>query len=82
MNDTNMGKNSPQPSTETLEPFFSPRSLAVIGASPKPGNLGGKIVANLIAQGYQGQLTLVNRDAKGIASYPAVKTIAEISMGT
>jgi acetyltransferase len=70
------------PKSENLEIFFSPRSVAIIGASPKPGNLGGKIVASLIAQDYQGQLTLVNRDREGIASYPAVKTAEEVPMGT
>lgn len=88
MSDTKMLKNSPQPKgktqppSENLEPFFSPRSVAIIGASPKPGNLGGKIVASLIAQNYQGRLTLVNHHATGIASYPAVKTAEELPIDT
>jgi len=65
-----------------LEPFFSPRSLAVIGASPKRGNLGGAIVASICAQGYKGRVTVVNRSGKKILPYESVKSLSELPADT
>ena len=65
-----------------VEVFFSPRSVAVIGASPKPGNLGGQIVHSLQAQGYEGIVTVVNPRAEGVSPYPAVRSPEELPEGT
>jgi acetyltransferase len=43
--------HSPTPA-KTLEAFFSPRSVAVIGASTDPSKLGHAVVANLVHGGY------------------------------
>jgi acyl-CoA synthetase (NDP forming) len=66
----------------SVEVFFSPRSVAVIGASPKPGNLGGQIVHSLQAQGYEGTVTVVNPRAEGVPPYPAVRSPQELPAGT
>ena len=66
----------------SVEGFFSPRSVAVIGASPKPGNLGGQIVHSLQAQGYEGTVTVVNPRAEGVPPYPAVRSPEELPTGT
>ena len=39
--------------------FFNPQSLAVIGVSPRPTNLGRAITNNLIAHHYTGRLVLI-----------------------
>jgi len=39
--------------------FFYPQSLAVIGVSPRPANLGRAITNNLIAHHYNGRLVLI-----------------------
>jgi acetate---CoA ligase (ADP-forming) len=70
------------PDTGNLEPFFAPRSVAVIGASPKPGNLGAKIVESIRAHGYQGNVTVVNPRAEAIPPYRAVKSSSELPDGT
>lgn len=67
---------------ENVEVFFSPRSVAVIGASPKPGNLGGQIIHSLIAHGYEGIVTVVNPRAEGVSPYPAVQSPNELPEGT
>ncbi|MCH7499962.1 MAG: acetate--CoA ligase family protein [Nitrospinae bacterium] len=67
---------------ENVEGFFSPRSVAVIGASPKPGNLGGQIVHSLHVQGYEGAVTVVNPRGEGIPPYPAVRSPEELPAGT
>ena len=65
-----------------VEVFFSPRSVAVIGASPKPGNLGGQIVHSLQAQGYEGTVTVVNPRAEEVLPYSAVRSPQELPDGT
>ena len=43
-----------------LTPLFEPDSVAVIGASDSPGNIGGILFRNLREAGYQGTLFAVN----------------------
>ncbi len=54
MNEGNLRK-----SLKTLEPFFKPKSIAVVGASPKPGTVGRAITENLL-NSFKGELFLVN----------------------
>ena len=39
-----------------LQEFFSPRSVAIVGASRQEGKVGYEILANTIASGYSGEL--------------------------
>jgi len=64
-----------------LETFFSPRSVAVIGASPSAGNLGARILASLSAQGYDGALTAVNPHASPLPPVPAVASVEALPEG-
>jgi len=66
------------PEAGDLEPFFSPRSVAVIGASPKPGNLGGRIVESMRAHGYRGKVTVVNPRGEAIPPCQAIRTLSEL----
>ncbi len=43
-----------------LSPLFTPRSVAVIGASDRLDSVGGVIFRNMLTSGYQGQLFAVN----------------------
>ncbi|MFL5160124.1 MAG: CoA-binding protein, partial [Microvirga sp.] len=47
-------------STYRLDKLFNPRSIAVVGASPRPGSLGLTFLRNLIAGGFEGELFPVN----------------------
>ena len=44
----------------SLEALFNPKSIAVIGASSKPGKIGYAIMKNLIEYGYEGKIYPVN----------------------
>ena len=58
-----------------LDPFFKPRSVAVIGATETPGSVGRTVLANLVATPFGGAVYPVNprRDTVlGLKSYPAV----------
>lgn len=70
------------PEAEGLEPFFAPRSVAVIGASQKRGNLGKAIVASIRAQGFKGRVTVVNRSGEEIPPYETVRSPSELPADT
>ncbi len=63
-----------------LEHFFTPSSVAVIGASTNPDKVGHQVLANLLEGGFQGRLYPVNPRAKeilGLRVYPEVTAIEE-----
>ena len=43
-----------------LEPMFAPRSIAVVGASRRPGSVGYAVTRNFIFGGYTGVVYPVN----------------------
>src|SRR5215217_1695267 len=55
-----------------------PSSVAVIGASRRPGTVGGEVVRNLLAGGYSGPLHLVNARGGEVAGRPALRSVSEI----
>jgi acetyltransferase len=54
-----------------LAAFFEPRSVAVIGASRDPSRVGGSVVANLRAGGFEGRIVPVNPSADVVQGLPA-----------
>lgn len=64
--------------TASLEPFFNPRSVAIIGASANPGKPSGRPLAALRKSGYKGKLFPVNpryRELFGLQCYPSLKEV-------
>ena len=62
----------------SLRAFFDPASVAVVGASAKPGSIGGALFQNLIDAGYEGQAIPVNRTGTPIAGIPSVSSVSEL----
>jgi len=61
-----------------LQHFFSPASVAVIGASNQPGKIGHDIVNNMKLSGFEGAIYPINPKATevlGFKAYPSVTTI-------
>jgi len=61
-----------------LQHFFSPGSVAVIGASNQPGKIGHDIVNNLKLSGFEGAVYPINPKATeilGLKAYPSVTAI-------
>ncbi|MCK5270699.1 MAG: CoA-binding protein, partial [Sedimentisphaerales bacterium] len=59
-----------------LESLFSPKSVAVIGASRTPGKVGHEVVNNLINGGFEGDIVPINPSADevlGLKCYPDLK---------
>src|SRR6516162_5672912 len=62
-------------STYRLDKLFSPRSVAVVGASPRDTSPGRAVLRNLRAAGFEGLVSLVNPRYGEIEGIKAVKTI-------
>jgi len=65
----------------SLEKFFDPQSVAIVGASHKKGKVGYEIVSNMIAGGYRGRIFPVNHKVEAIAGlkcYPDLESIGEV----
>jgi len=54
----------------SLRPVFQPASVAVIGASRRPGTVGRSVLENIKSAGYAGRLYAVNPNADEIAGVP------------
>jgi acetyl coenzyme A synthetase (ADP forming)-like protein len=62
----------------SLRPFFQPRSVAIVGASRNPANIGHRIVRQLLAAGYRGALYPINPKASEIADLRAFSTVQDL----
>ena len=62
----------------SLRPFFAPAAVAVLGASPRPGSIGGLVVANIVAGGFPGPVYPVNRSGAEVAGLPGFRSVGEI----
>jgi acetyltransferase len=67
-------------STYRLDRLVSPRSLAVVGASPHANSVGRHVIANIMAGGFAGPLHVVNPhygEIEGVATVKSMAAIAE-----
>jgi acetyl coenzyme A synthetase (ADP forming)-like protein len=62
----------------SLKPFFTPRSVAVIGASRRRGSIGGELFRNILEGDFSGAAFPVNRDGEPVAGVRAYGSIEEI----
>jgi len=66
----------------SIEALFKPRSVAVIGASSKPGKIGYAIMKNLVDYGYEGKIYAVNVKGEEIEisgrKFPVYKSILDV----
>ncbi len=63
-----------------LEAFFTPRSIAVIGAARTPGKLGYGVLTNILDYGYRGRVYPINPQADeilGLKAYPSVLDVPD-----
>jgi acetyl coenzyme A synthetase (ADP forming)-like protein len=65
----------------SLESFFNPESVAVVGASRQKSKVGYEILANMIEAGYEGKIFPVNPQAaeiSGLKCYPDLRSIGQV----
>jgi acyl-CoA synthetase (NDP forming) len=61
-----------------LAPLLAPRSVVVIGASPRPGALGNNAVRNLAAFGFTGQIYPLHPNAPDVCGLKAYRDLASL----
>lgn len=65
-------------SVRHLESLFNPRSVAVIGASDRPGSIGNVLMRNLLTAGFTGPIMPVNpkyQAVAGVLTYPDIASL-------
>jgi len=63
-----------------LDPILAPKSIALIGASPKEGSVGRIVLRNVASNGFQGAVYPVNPnhdEINGIKCYRQIKDLPE-----
>ena len=63
---------------QSLEPIFSPRSVAVVGASRNRESIGYALLHNLVMGHFQGAIYPINPHAESIHSLKAYRRIGDV----
>lgn len=64
--------------TRNLEALLTPRSVALIGASPTPGSVGNIVARNLLRAGFAGPISFVNPRHRHVEDQVCATSIREI----
>ena len=73
-------KRSHQQRNQPLDVFFSPKTVAVVGATENPGSVGRTLLWNLVTSPFGGTVYPVNPkrpSVLGVKAYPSVSAIPE-----
>ncbi|MBQ5948484.1 bifunctional acetate--CoA ligase family protein/GNAT family N-acetyltransferase [Massilia sp. ST3] len=65
-------------SIRNLSHFFSPSSVAVIGASDRAGSVGATVWRNVAGGGFRGAIWPVNRRHASVGGQPAFATVGDL----
>lgn len=70
-----------KPNAEFMEKFFTPQSVALVGASATPGKVGNSVLDSLAKHDYTGKVYPINPKAEeilGVKCYPAVDAVPDV----
>jgi acetyl coenzyme A synthetase (ADP forming)-like protein len=62
----------------SIESLFRPASVAVVGASTRPGGVGHAIFSNIVEGGYTGVVHPVNHRGEPVAGRPGFASLADV----
>jgi acetate---CoA ligase (ADP-forming) subunit alpha len=62
----------------SLDHFFNPRSIAIVGASATKGKLGQAVLENLLAQGFDGKIYPVNPALDKVGTLKCYKNLDDL----
>ncbi len=62
----------------SLQGFFEPSAVAVVGASPREGAIGGSVFRNILRGDFSGAAFPINRDAAPVAGVRAYRSATEL----
>ncbi len=60
-----------------LEGLFNPQSIAVFGASESETSVGGRVLVNILAAGFEGEVVAVNPKYDKVFQTPCLKSIGD-----
>ncbi|MBI5359358.1 MAG: acetate--CoA ligase family protein [Planctomycetes bacterium] len=63
-----------------FDKFFKPQSVAVVGASARPGKIGNSILVNIVNYGFTGEIYPINPEAGeilGLKAYPSLSAVPD-----
>lgn len=66
------------PPANALGRLLRPRSVVIVGASEKPGALGNSVLANLVRNGFGGDIHLINNKRDEIDGRPCLPSVASL----
>src|SRR6266542_1856465 len=67
-----------QSAANALRRVLYPRSVAIIGASRKPGSVGDAIVRNLLECGFRGPIYAINPSATDVRGLKCVRSLGDV----
>jgi acyl-CoA synthetase (NDP forming)/RimJ/RimL family protein N-acetyltransferase len=62
----------------SLRPLLAPRSIAVVGPSSAPGDLGAAVLASIMSSGFRGIATPVNANGEIVHSVRCVRSLLDL----
>ncbi|PZU56986.1 MAG: CoA-binding protein [Sphingobium sp.] len=65
----------------SLDRLLRPRSVAIVGASDKPGALGTSVLSNLVRNGFAGDIHLINPKRMEIGGRPCLPSVDALPDG-
>ena len=66
------------PRNQPLDVFFSPKTVAVIGATENPGTVGRTVLWNLVTNPFGGTVYPVNPKRSNVLGIKAYKSVSDI----
>ncbi len=73
-----MAERERRSTVESMTPLLRPRSIAVVGASRRPGSIGHEILRNLLANEFVGPVYPINPEAASVAGVAAFPTVRDV----
>ena len=70
--------NAPPPARGALEPLFLPRSVAVIGATDRPGTVGRSVISNLLESKFPIKIHAITPSHEEVLGLKTLKRIADV----
>ena len=62
----------------SVERLLRPTSIAVVGASRRPGTIGHQVFHHLVSRGFQGPVYPINREADFVASVRSWRSVLDV----
>ena len=63
---------------QTLDKIFKPQRIALLGVSPNPNSVGGKILSNLVGGGFRGVVYPVTPSSEAVMGIPCYPRVADV----